>query len=120
MRLLAVLVFVVPATYLIEIWPRRAPPTNEQVERAAVEVKNGAYHVSFLSGADFKVSPNVGGPDEARNIVRAQIANERSAFRQSWAEFWFQLAGAFGVAIVLILINRAVRPDTNGPGWKPG
>jgi hypothetical protein len=111
--LLAVLVFAVPAVYVLEIWPRKAPPSPEEVNHAPITIKNGAYHVSLPNGAVYEVrDPTAGvagGSDKARNAVRSQIASERSSFRQSWARFWYLLAGTFGLAALLILIRGAVK-----------
>lgn len=111
--LLAVLVFVVPAVYLLEVWPRKAPPAPEEVNHAPIAIKNGTYHVSLPNGLVYEVSDPTagvaGGSDKARNAVRSRIAGERSSFRQSWARFWYLLAGTFGLAALLILIRGAVK-----------
>ena len=89
----------------------QAPPTPEEVNQALIEIKSGAYHVSSPNGAVYEVSDPTagvaGGSDKARIAVRSQIASERSSFRQSWADFWYLLAGSFGLAALLILIRRA-------------
>ena len=100
--LLAVLVFAMPAVYLLEVWSRKAPPAPEEVNHAPIAIENGAYHVSLPSGLVYEVrDPTAGvagGSDKARNAVRSRIASERSSFRQSWAGFWYLLAGTFGLA----------------------
>jgi hypothetical protein len=111
--LLAVLVFVVAAVYLLEVWPRKAPPATEEVNHAPIAIKNGAYQLSLPNGLVYEVSDPTagvaGGSDKARNAVRSRLASERSSFRQSWAGFWYLLAGTFGLAALLILIRGAVR-----------
>jgi hypothetical protein len=76
-------------------------------------IKNGGYHVSLPNGLVYEVrdptSGVAGGSDKARNAVRSQIVSERSSFKQSWAMFWYLLAGAFGLAALMILIRRVVK-----------
>ena len=83
--LLAVLVYVVPAVYLLEVWPRKAPPAPEEVNHAPIAIKNGTYHVSLPNGLVYEVSDPTagvaGGSDKARNAVRSRIAGERSSIQ---------------------------------------
>ena len=78
--LLAVLVFVVPAVYLLEVWPRKAPPATEEVNHAPIAIKNGAYHVSLPNGLVYEVIDPTAGvageSDKARNAVRSRIASK--------------------------------------------
>jgi len=104
--LLAVLVFLVPVAYLRAIWWRKSPPTQVQVDRASVEIVEGAYHVTLPGGFKYVVNANLGGPDEARRSVREQARDEHAAFSHAWSNFWFLLASAFGASAILILSRR--------------
>ena len=61
--LLAALVFVAPAIYLAQVWPRSAPPALTEVDRARVEASTDGYRVTLPSGAryDFAGSEVNGG-----------------------------------------------------------
>jgi hypothetical protein len=118
--LLAVLVFVVPGAYLHAIWLRPVPPTPEQIDRAAVEVSEGAYRVSAPSGAKYVVSASVGSEEDARMWVRSQAADERATFQHAWAKFWFLLGGGFGASALLVLLSRAsVAQESSSAGTEP-
>ena len=49
--LLAVLVFLAPAAYLINVWPRTAPPALAEVERARVDATDDGFRVILPTGA---------------------------------------------------------------------
>jgi hypothetical protein len=40
--------------------------------------------------------------------VRSQLASEYSSYMQIWSRFWFLLAGACGIAILLALASRLI------------
>lgn len=118
---LAVLVFLVPIGYLPAVWWRRTPPSNDQVERATIEIVDGAYHLTLPGGFKYVVDASVGGPDQARGFVIAQARDEHEAFSRAWATFWFLLAAAFGASTILILIKLLLaggdeRPSTDAEG----
>ncbi len=115
--LLAVLVSLVPIIYLPAVWWRRTPPSNDQVERAWIEIVDGAY-MTLPGGFKYVVDASVGGSDQARGLVSAQARDEHEAFSHAWATFWFLLAAAFGASTILILIklllaNGDERPRTD-------
>ncbi len=109
--LLAGLVFLIPVAYLRAIWWRKSPPTQEQVDRASVEIVEGAYHVTLPGGFKYIVNASVGGPDEARRSVRERAKDEHAAFSHAWSDFWFLLAGAFGASAILILSRSRLADD---------
>ena len=41
-------------------------------------------------------------------LVRSQLASEYSSYMQIWSRFWFLLAGACGVAMLLTLASRLI------------
>jgi hypothetical protein len=67
---LAILVFVVLGAYLHAIWLCQVPPTPAQIDRTAVEISQGAYHITAPNGAKYVVSASVGGEDDARKSAR--------------------------------------------------
>jgi hypothetical protein len=110
--LLALLVFIAPAAYLVEVWPRKAPPAPSEVNRARVEASDGVYRVTLPSGARYQLArSDVNGSAKRRaalEVVRSQLTSENSSYMRSWARFWFLLAGACGVAMLLTFASRLI------------
>lgn len=111
--LLAVLVFVAPALYLAQVWPRKAPPAPTEVDRARVEANSNAYHVTLPSGAHYRFARSELNESNKRRaaleLVRSQLASENSSYMHLWARFWFLLAGAFGAAMLLTFASRLIK-----------
>ena len=111
--LLATLVFVAPAIYLVQVWPRTAPPAPTEVDRARVEATSHGYHIILPSGANYLLARSeVIGSDKrgaAVALVRSQLVSENTAYRYSWASFWFLLAGACFVAMVLTFAGQLAK-----------
>lgn len=109
---LAALVFVAPAIYLAQVWPRNPPPALTEVDRARVEASSDGYRVTLPSGAryDFARSDVNGRNKRAATValVRLQLHDEYASYRHSWARFWFLLAGAFGVAMLLAFASQLI------------
>jgi len=110
--LLAALVFVAPAIYLVQVWRQKAPPTPTEVDHARVEATEGAYRVILRSGTSYRLArQDVNGSNKrgaALALVRSQLTSEYSSYMHVWARFWFLLAGACGVAMLLTLVSRLV------------
>ena len=110
--LLAAMAFVVPAVYLIQVWPQKAPPGPREVDRARVEASENAFRVTLPSGARYQLSrSDVNGSDKRRAalaVVRSQLTSEYSSHMHRWSRFWFLLAGACGVAMLLTLASRLI------------
>ncbi len=104
--------FVAPAIYLIQVWPRKAPPALTEVDRARVEANSGGYRVTLPSGTRYKFArSDVNGSNRrgaALALVRSQLNDEHSSYRHLWARFWFLLAGAFGVAMLLTFVSQLI------------
>ena len=109
--LLAVLVFVAPAIYLAQVWPRN-PPALTEVDRARVEANSDSYRVTLPSGTRHELArSDVNGSnkrDAAIALVRSQLHDEYASYRHSWARFCFLLAGAFGVAMLLTFASQLI------------
>ena len=112
LHLLAVMAFVVPAIYLVQAWPQKTPPTPEDVDRARVEANNNGYRVILPNGARYELARSEANGSNKRRaaiaLVRSQLASEYSSYMQIWSRFWFLLAGACGVAMVLMLASRLI------------
>ncbi len=110
--LLAAMAFVVPAVYLIQVWPQKAPPGPREVDRARIEASEDAFRVTLPSGARYQLSrSDVNGSDKRRAalaVVRSQLTSEYSSHMHMWSRFWFLLAGACGVAMLLTLASRLI------------
>jgi hypothetical protein len=104
--------FVVPAIYLVQAWSQKAPPVPGDVDRARVEAKNDGYRVILPSGARYQLARSeVNGSNKRRAaiaLVRSQLASEYSSYMQIWSRFWFLLAGACGVAMLLTLASGLI------------
>ena len=129
LHLLAVMAFVVPAIYLVQAWSLKAPPVPRDVERARVEANNDGYRVILPSGARYGLARSeVDGSNKRRAaiaLVRSQLASEYSSYMQIWSRFWFLLAGACGVAMLLALASRLIEdPESKSVGaaqsWSLG
>ena len=109
---LAALVFVAPAIYLAQVWPRNAPPALTEVDRAGVEASSNRYRVTLPSGARYEFARSgVNGSNKraaAVALVRSQLHDEYESYRHAWARFWFLLAGAFGVAMLLTFASQLI------------
>ena len=74
---LVVLVFIAPAAYLIDVWPRGAPPALAEVEHARVDAINDGFRVILPSGARYLLARSeVNGTDKRRavlSLVRSQL-----------------------------------------------
>ena len=109
---LAAVAFVAPAIYLIQVWPRKAPPALTEVDRARVEANSDGYRVTLPSGARYELArSDVNGGNRrgtALALVRSQLSDEYSSYRHLWARFWFLLAGAFGVAMLLTFVSELI------------
>ena len=109
---LAALTFVPPAVYLVQVWPQKAPPAPTEVDRARVEASNDGYRVILPSGARYRFArSDVNGSDKKRAalaLVRSQLSSDYSSHMHVWARFWFLLAGACGVAMLLTLASRLI------------
>ena len=94
---LAALIFLAPAVYLVQVWPREAPPATTEVDCARVEATSDGYQVILPSGARYQLArSDVTGTDKrgaALALVRSQIASENASYMHSWALFWFLIAG---------------------------
>jgi hypothetical protein len=110
---LAILVFVAPAIYLVQVWPRTAPPATTEVDRARVEATSHGYRIILPGGASYQLARSeVIGSDKrgaAMARVHSLLASENSAHRHSWARFWFLLAGACFVAMVLTFASQLIK-----------
>jgi hypothetical protein len=111
--LLAALVFVAPAIYLAQVWPRNAPPTLTEVDRARVKANSDSYRVTLPSGARYELArSDVNGSNKraaALALVRSQLSSEDSSYRHLWARFWFLLAGACGVAMLITFASQLIK-----------
>ena len=109
---LAALIFLAPAVYLVQVWPREAPPATTEVDCARVEATSDGYQVILPSGARYQLArSDVTGTDKrgaALVLVRSQIASENASYMHSWALFWFLIAGACGVAMLLTLASQLI------------
>jgi hypothetical protein len=109
---LAALVFVAPAIYLAHVWPRNAPPALTEFDRARVEANIDSYRVTLPSGARYELArSDVNGRNKrgaAVAMVRSQLHDEYVSYRHLWARFWFLLAGAFGVAMLLTFVSQLI------------
>ncbi len=109
--LLAALVFVFPGIYLVEVW-QNAPPAPKEVEHARVEASEETYRVTLPSGARYQLArQEVNGSHKRRAalaLVRSQVTSDYSSYMHAWARFWFLLAGACGVAMLLALASRLI------------
>ena len=104
---LAILVFIAPALYLIQVWPRKVPPAPAEVDRARVEATSHGYRIILIlpNGANYQLARSeVIGSDKrgsAVAFVRSRLATQYSSYRQAWARFWFLLAAACFGAMLL-------------------
>ena len=109
---LAALAFVVPAIYLVQIWPQKSPPPATDVDRARVEASTDGYLVILPNGARYGLArSNVNGRNRrsaALAHVHSQLSDEYSSYSHAWARFWFILAAACGVAMLLTLVSQLV------------
>jgi len=116
--LFAASTFVAPAAYLIRVWPHKAPPAPAEVNRAHVEANSGGYNVVLPDGTRYQLlRSDVNGATKRRAalaLVRSQLTSEYSSYRRLWARFWFLLAGACGVAMLLTLISSLI----HNPEWR--
>src|SRR5262245_44195450 len=107
LHLLAGLAFVVPAVYLAQALSQKAPPVPGDVDRARVEANNDGYRLSLPNGTHFQLARSeVNGSNKrlaAIALVRSRLSSEYSTYMQIWSRFWFLLAGACGVAMLLTL-----------------
>ena len=110
--LLAATAFVVPAVCLVQVWPQKALPGPREVDRARVEASDDAYRVTLPSGARYHLArSDVNGSNKrhaALALVRSQLTSEYSSYMHMWSRFWFLLAGACGVAMLLTLASRLI------------
>jgi hypothetical protein len=109
---LAALVFVAPAIYLAQVWLQNAPPALTEFDRARVEANIDSYRVTLPSGARYELArSDVNGSNKrgaALAMVRSQLHDEYASYWHSWARFWFLLAGAFGVAMLLTFASQLI------------
>ena len=109
---LGALVFVAPAIYLTQVWPRNAPPALTEVDRARVEASSDRYRVTLPSGARYEFArSDVNGGNKrgaALALVRSKLHDEYESYWHAWARFWFLLAGAFGVATLLTFASQLI------------
>ena len=112
LHLLAVMVFIVPAIYLVQAWPQKAPPTPGDVDRALVEANNIGHRVILPNGARYELARSEANGRNKRRaaiaFVRSQLATEYSSYMQIWSRFWFLLASACGVAMLMTLASRLI------------
>ena len=117
--LLAATAFVVPAAYLVQVWPQKAPPGLREVDRARVEASDDAYRVTLASGARYQLArSDVSGSNKRRAalaLVRSQLTTEYSSYMHMWSRFWFLLAGACGVAMLLTLASHLIEDAESRP-----
>lgn len=110
---LALLIFVAPAIYLIQVWPRMAPPGSGEADRARVEADSDGYRITLPSGASYRLArAEVIGSDKrsaAVAIVRSRLVDENASYRQSWARFWFLLGGACFVAMLFAIASQLIK-----------
>ncbi len=115
---LAALVFVAPVIYLAQVWPRKAPPALTEIDRARVEANSDSYRVTLPSGTRYAFArSDVNGSNKrgaALALVRSQLNDEYSSYRHLWARFWFLLAGAFGVAMLLTFVSQLISEAVAG------
>jgi hypothetical protein len=121
LHLLAAMAFVVPAIYLVQAWSQKPPPVPGDVERARVEANNDGYRVILPSGARYRLARSeVDGSNKRRAaiaLVRSQLASEYSSYMQIWSRFWFLLASACGVAMLLAPASRLIEdPESKSVG----
>jgi hypothetical protein len=71
-----------------------------------------AYRVTLPSGARYHLArSDVNGSNKrhaALALVRSQLTSEYSSYMHMWSRFWFLLAGACGVAMLLTLASRLI------------
>jgi len=112
LHLLALLAFIAPAVYFVEVWPRKAPPAPAEVDHARLDASSDGYRVTLPSGARYQLArSDVNGSDKrhaALALVRSQLTRQNSSYMHLWARFWFLLAGACGVAMLLSLASRLI------------
>ena len=113
LQLLALLAFIAPAVYLVEVWPRKAPPAPAEVDHARVDASSDGYRVTLPSGARYQLArSDVNGSDKrhaALALVRSQLTSQNSSYMHLWARFWFLLAGACGMAMLFTLASQLIK-----------
>jgi len=119
MIVLAVLVFLIPAAYLVAVLSRKAPPSDDQFERATVQIVDDAYHVAVPGKPSYVIDFGVGGAEQARERARSQAADDRASYDHLWGNFWFLLGGALLASAVMLLIRRIVIADALSPMTEP-
>ena len=114
---LAILVFIAPALYLIQVWPRKVPPAPAEVDRARVEATSHGYRIILPNGANYQLARSeVIGSDKrgsAVAFVRSRLATQYSSYRQAWARFWFLLAAACFGAMLLTFAGHLIKTATS-------
>jgi hypothetical protein len=110
LHLLAAMAFIVPAVYLVQAWQHKAPLVPGEVDAARVEANSDGYRVSLPNGARYQLTRSEvsGSPKRGAAIalVRSRLSNEYSTYMQMWSRFWFLLAGACGVAMLLTFASQ--------------
>jgi hypothetical protein len=119
MLALAVLGLLVPAAYLIAVLSRETPPSDEQINRATIQIVDNAYHVAIPGRPSYVIDAGASGPDQARARVRTQAADERLSYDHLWANFFFLLGGALLVSALLLLVRRVLLSDPLTPMTEP-
>ena len=111
--LFAALTFVAPALYLVRVWPHKAPAAPAEVNRAHVEASSDGYSVTLPNGTRYQFARSaVNGANKRRAalaLARCQLSSDYSSYRHLWARFWFLLAGACGVAMLLTLASGLIK-----------
>jgi hypothetical protein len=119
MLALAVLIFLIPAAYLVAVLSRKAPPSDEQFERATVQIVDDAYHVAVPGKPSYVIDFGVGGPEQAREKARSQAEDDRASYDHLWGNFWFLLGGALLASALMLLTWRIVIADALSPMTEP-
>ena len=74
--------------------------------------RNNGYRVILPNGARYELARSEANGSNKRRaaiaLVRSQLASEYSSYMQIWSRFWFLLAGACGVAMLLTLASRLI------------
>jgi hypothetical protein len=115
MIVLAALVYLIPAAYLAAVLSRKVPPSDEQIERATIEIVDDAYHVTVPGKPSYIIDPGARGPDQARERARSQAADERTSYHHLWGNFWLLLGAALLISALLTLARRIVIADALSP-----
>jgi hypothetical protein len=119
MLALAVLGFIVPAAFLIAVLSRKAPPSDQQIDSATIQIVDSSYHVAIPGRPSYVIDAVASGPDQARERVRFQARDERLSYDQLWAYFFFLVGGALLFSAMMLLVRQVLLSDALTPMTEP-